>query len=50
MTPYETWRELVASSGLLLFALIFIAAVAYAYWPSHRERFERAAQTPLRED
>lgn len=50
MTTYEAWREFAAGSGLLFFALIFLAAVAYAYWPSHRKLFEDAAQTPLRED
>ncbi len=50
MTTYEAWREFAASWGLLYFALIFLGAVAYAFWPSHRKTFEDAAQAPLRED
>jgi cytochrome c oxidase cbb3-type subunit 4 len=47
---YEFWRSFAAGSGLLFFALLFFGVVAYAFWPSNRERFERAARTPLRED
>lgn len=50
MTTYETWRDIAANWGLLFFASMFVAAVAYAFWPSHRKTFEDAANTPLRED
>jgi cytochrome c oxidase cbb3-type subunit 4 len=35
---------------LFFFIAIFGVALAYALWPSNRERFERAARAPLRED
>jgi cytochrome c oxidase cbb3-type subunit IV len=47
---YDFWRSVAAGSGLAFFALIFFAAVGYAFWPGNRERFERAARAPLRED
>lgn len=50
MTTYQAWREFAAGWGLVYFGLIFLAAVAYAYWPSRRKTFEDAAQSPLRED
>lgn len=39
----QTW-------GLLLMAALFIGAVSYALWPSNREKFKRAAHTPLEKD
>lgn len=50
MTAYESWREFAANSGLFFFILLFTGATAYALWPSNREKFRRAAETPLRED
>jgi cytochrome c oxidase cbb3-type subunit 4 len=50
MTTYESWRELSASLGLFFFVALFAGVLAYALWPSNREKFRRAAETPLRED
>ena len=36
----QTW-------GLALLAILFIGAVIYALWPGNREKFKRAAETPL---
>ncbi|MBY6242500.1 cbb3-type cytochrome c oxidase subunit 3 [Methylosinus sp. Sm6] len=47
---YEFWRDFAAGSGLFFFAAIFGVAVGYAFWPANRERFDRAARAPLRED
>jgi len=38
------------SVGLLYFIGVFLAVVAYAFWPSNRERFDAAARLPLSED
>lgn len=35
------------TGGLVLLTLCFIGAVIYALWPSNREKFQRAAHTPL---
>jgi cytochrome c oxidase cbb3-type subunit 4 len=39
----QTW-------GLLYFLLIFMTVVAYALWPSNKEKFDQASRIPLRED
>ena len=50
MLNYENLREFAASWGTLYFALIFAAVFAFALWPSNKEKFDEAAQIPLRED
>ena len=39
----QTW-------GLAYFVGVFLIVLAYALWPSRRQKFEQAAQIPLRED
>jgi cytochrome c oxidase cbb3-type subunit 4 len=39
----QTW-------GLAYFVAIFLVVLAYALWPSRRQRFEQDARIPLRED
>ncbi len=39
----QTW-------GLAYFFAVFLVVLAYALWPSRRQRFEQDAQIPLRED
>jgi cytochrome c oxidase cbb3-type subunit IV len=36
----QTW-------GLILLVALFACVVLYALWPGNREKFKRAAQTPL---
>ncbi|MBV8169509.1 MAG: cbb3-type cytochrome c oxidase subunit 3 [Alphaproteobacteria bacterium] len=38
------------SVGLLYLIGLSIAVVAYVYWPSNKQRFERAATTALRDE
>jgi len=44
---YETFAQFAQTWGLLYFFLIFLAACAYALWPSNRATFEEAARMPL---
>jgi len=39
----QTW-------GLGFMVLLFVAALGYALWPTSRDKFDRAARIPLRED
>lgn len=49
--PSQTWISLFASgAGLALFMTLFALVLVYALKPSNRQRFDRAAETPLRED
>lgn len=47
---YQAASEFARSWGLVLLMAMFVAAVAYALWPSNRARFERAARLPLEDE
>ncbi len=47
---YTTFAEIAQTWGLLYFIGLFAFAVAYAFWPSRKQRFDAAARMPLRED
>ncbi len=47
---YETFSLFAGTWGLVLLVVMFISAMAYALWPSNREKFEHAAQLPLDAD
>jgi cytochrome c oxidase cbb3-type subunit 4 len=49
----ETYRmlaEFAQTYGLIYFFTVFSLVVAWAMWPSRKQRFEQAARMPLRED
>jgi cytochrome c oxidase cbb3-type subunit 4 len=47
---YKALAEFAQSWGLLFFFIVFLAIVAYAFWPSNKKKFDEAARSPLRED
>jgi len=48
MTSLHEMLALLAKGyGLFLFIGLFVAVVAYAYWPSNREKFRKAARSIL---
>jgi cytochrome c oxidase cbb3-type subunit IV len=47
---YAFLAHLAQSAGLLYFMAIFIGMAAYAFWPSNKAKFDKAASMPLRED
>lgn len=47
---YYSLAHFAQTWGLVLLVAIFLSAVAWALWPSNKQRFEEAAQLPLRED
>ena len=47
---YKFLANFAQTWGLLYFVIVFAIAVAWALWPSNRQRFEDAARMPLRED
>jgi cytochrome c oxidase cbb3-type subunit 4 len=36
--------------GVVFFMTIFLGIVAYAIWPKNRDKFDAAAEIPLKED
>ena len=44
---YETVSEFVQQGGTIYFVVMFAAATAYAFWPSKKKEFEKAARAAL---
>jgi len=49
-STYEWLARFAQSAGVLYFMALFIGVLFYALRPRNQETFDRAAQTPLRED
>ena len=47
---FEDVLAFTRSWDAVYFAVMFLAAAVYAYWPRNKARFERAAQIPLEDD
>lgn len=47
---YETARVFAATWGLVGLFAMFIGATVYALWPRNRDKFNDAANIPLKED
>ena len=50
METYTSLASFAQTWGLVYFVVLFVAIVAYALWPSNKERFDEASQIPLRKD
>jgi cytochrome c oxidase cbb3-type subunit IV len=51
-STYEFFAKLAQTWGLVYFFLVFLAALAYALWPTRarQQQFDETARLPLRED
>jgi cbb3-type cytochrome oxidase subunit 3 len=49
MVTDEFYADIAPIMGVAVL-LLFLAIVAWAYWPTHRKRFEADGQIPLRDD
>ena len=47
---YEQFSIFAGTWGLVLLLVMFTISMAYAFWPSNKEKFERAAHLPLDEE
>jgi cytochrome c oxidase cbb3-type subunit IV len=47
---YKVLAEFAQTWGLLYFVIVFLLVVAYAFWPTRKQRFEDAARIPLKDD
>lgn len=44
---YENAVVIAQSAALIFFLCLFALIVAYVFWPSNKDKFERAARQPL---
>lgn len=47
---FQTVSSFAQSWGLVFLVSMFVVAVAYALWPSNKEKFNKAAKSALDED
>ena len=47
---YEQVAHIAETWGLALLTVLFVGAVIYALWPGNREKFKKAAETPLKDE
>lgn len=50
MITYEAAAHFAQTWGLIFAVALFLAAIAYALWPSNKKTFDQAAHAPLREE
>lgn len=50
MTTHDAVLVFSKTWGALYLFLVFFAAVLWTYWPSHRQTYRDAAQSPLNDD
>lgn len=44
---YEAANVLSQTVALVLFVGLFVAIIAYVFWPANKKKFDEAAQVPL---
>jgi cytochrome c oxidase cbb3-type subunit 4 len=47
---YEQATQFAQTWGLALLVVLFVGVLLYALWPGNRDKFKRAAHTPLNEE
>jgi cytochrome c oxidase cbb3-type subunit 4 len=47
---YRFLAEFAQTWGLVYFVTVFLLVIAYAFWPSNKNKFDQAGRMPLRED
>ena len=47
---FDTELHFSQEFSLIWFFLIFVGAVAWAYWPGHKKQYDDAARSILEED
>lgn len=44
---YDQATHFAQTWGMALLVILFVGVVIYAFWPGNRDKFKRAAHTPL---
>jgi cytochrome c oxidase cbb3-type subunit 4 len=47
---YEQVASITQVAALVLFVVLFVGVLIYAFWPGNKKRFEDAARLPLEKD
>ena len=47
---YETVIHFSETWGLVYLFILFLGVLAYAFWPSNRSKFDKAAMAPFEHD
>jgi cytochrome c oxidase cbb3-type subunit IV len=47
---YEQVASITQVAALVLFVVLFVGVLIYAFWPGNKKRFEDAARLPLEQD
>jgi cytochrome c oxidase cbb3-type subunit 4 len=47
---YEQVASITQVAALLLFVVLFVGVLVYAFWPGNKKQFEEDAKIPLRHD
>ncbi len=47
---YALLASIAQQLGVVFFMALFLGIVAYALWPKNRDKFDAAAEIPLKED
>jgi cytochrome c oxidase cbb3-type subunit 4 len=47
---YEQASHFAQTWGLALLVVLSLGVVIYTFWPGNREKFKRAAETPLKDE
>ncbi len=50
MVQEEFWYRFLAQFWEIWAFLLFVGIAVWAFWPGNREKWERAAQIPFKED
>lgn len=47
---YQAATHFAQTWGMALLIILFVGVLVYALWPGNRDKFNRAAQTPLADE
>jgi cytochrome c oxidase cbb3-type subunit 4 len=47
---YEQVASITQVAALVLFVVLFVGVLIYAFWPGNKKSFEDAARLPLEQD
>jgi cytochrome c oxidase cbb3-type subunit 4 len=47
---FERVQAFAGIWGLIFFLVLFLAVLAYVFWPGNKRKFDKAARRPLEDD